>query len=160
MANSKAWQARQCWEELDDPGDVRYLSQPAWLDRARQQTSTPPKIATELTPPQKPLATVPVEKMISLTHHAQERLAQRNLSRTEIGWVLLYGQPWHKAGAVIIYLRLKDLPPALQADQRWQQLVGVTVVLPAAREQLILTAYRNHSTGLHAIKSKPDYARP
>jgi len=157
MATSKAWRARQYWEDLDDPADVRYLSQPAWLARARQQTSSPPKTATDVTPPQKYLAAVPVEKMISLTHHAKQRLAQRNLSDTEIGWVLLYGQTWHKAGAVIIYLRLKDLPPALQADQRWQQLVGVTVVLPAQQERVVLTAYRNHSTGLHAIKRKPDY---
>ena len=83
-------------------------------------------------------------------------MAQRNLSDEEVAVVLLYGQIWHKAGAVISYLRQKDLPQAAQSDQRWQQLIGA-IVVTTTDERIVLTAYRNRRSGLRKIKRKPDY---
>jgi len=81
-------------------------------------------------------------------------MAQRNLSEEEISYVLLHGQAWHKAGAVITHLRRKDIP---QADRGRQELIGATVVIEPDNRQTVLTVYRNRRAGLGKIKRKPDY---
>lgn len=96
---------------------------------------------------------------LDVTHHAEHRQAQRNLSDRDIAYVLLYGQRFHKAGAVIVHLRAKDLPYADRADQRCQKLVGTTVVLTRTGRRRVLTAYRNRRSGLRHIKRKQDYDR-
>jgi hypothetical protein len=94
----------------------------------------------------------------ALTPHAFQRAAQRNLSLADIRFVLDYGTPLHRAGAVHVHLRRKDLPGEDRRDQRLQQLVGTTLVLN--RDQTcILTLYRNRQDGLRHIKRKPRAGR-
>lgn len=158
MAKSKALQSQQWWEEIGNSTKVRCTVQPLWLDRARWQILPKPKETNnKQSEPIFIYDNNAATSAIRLTAHAELRLAQRNLSIDEIGYVLLYGQTWHKAGAVIKYLRRKDIPGTDQADQRRQRLIGATVVLTADGERVVLTAYRNRRCGLKKIKTKPEY---
>ena len=96
---------------------------------------------------------------LGTTRHAEYRKAQRNLSDRDIDYVLLYGQRFNKAGAVLVHLRAKDLPYLDRADQRCQKLVGTTVVLTKQGRRRVLTAYRNRRSGLRHIKRKIGYDR-
>lgn len=157
MATSKAWQAQQWWE-ADDLGSIRWVAQPAWLGRARRDLTRKPAKDDEQPLISNHLVAEAIAELIHPTPHAECRMAQRNLSTQEIGYTLLYGQLWHKAGAVLIHLRWKDIPAPQRAGQRRQQLHGATVVLDTEREDTILTAYRNRDSGLRHIKRKPDYS--
>ncbi|MEM7032994.1 MAG: hypothetical protein AAF629_25815 [Chloroflexota bacterium] len=94
-----------------------------------------------------------------ITLHAALRFAQRNLSDRDIGYILLYGQYFHKSGVIIVYLRQKDVPHFDQANQRYQKLIGTTVVMTRSGHRRIITAYRNRQTGLRHIKRQRDYGR-
>lgn len=102
-----------------------------------------------------PAAASPLPEM---TNHATRRAAQRNLSLADICFVLHYGQVFHRAGAIHICLRRKDLPVETQHDQRLHQLVGTVLVLNR-RQTHILTLYRNRQRGLRHIKRKPRAGR-
>ena len=158
MAMSKALRARQYWAEIDISNGTRYVSHPNWLSRKRKlENSEPNKTDDDIqTTGRQHSPDTPQGQLISLTLHARHRMAQRNLSTEEIESVLLYAQTWHKAGAVIWYLRRKDLPTIARSNQRWQQLVGTTIVMNE-NERTILTAYRNRDSGLHHIKCKPNF---
>jgi hypothetical protein len=157
MAMSKALQTRHWWEEIDASIGSRCLGQPTWLSRSREQaTSKTGKVDADQPTLSHSSPDKSKDVAIYPTLHAERRMAQRNLSDEEVAYVLLYGQTWHKAGAVISYLRRKDLPHVAQTDQRWQQLIGAAVVM-TADERIVLTAYRNRQSGLRNIKCKPDY---
>jgi hypothetical protein len=158
MALSKARQAKQWWEEIGGRGEANHISrEPSWL---KQRLAKLPRKNYRVDEKGAELAQdelISVAVKLYLTGHAKCRLAQRNLSPEEIGFVLLYGQSWHKAGAIITHLRRKDIPSSGQVDPRWRQLIGVTVITPTRSERIILTAYRNRRSGLRNIKHKPDY---
>lgn len=155
MARLKALQTRQWWEEFEAPAGVRYMGQPAWLSAGQTQRSlNPDKIGAGQPTTNTVSLAQPDDTTIRITLHAERRMAQRNLTNKEVGIVVLYGQTWHKTGAIIRYLRRKDMPHAVRADERWQRLVGATVVM-ARDERTVITAYRN--SGLKYIRCKPDY---
>jgi hypothetical protein len=86
------------------------------------------------------------------SHHAEKRMAQRNISFEDIVFVLEHGRKLHKAGAVFFFLRRCDIP-----GQRWQRcgrLEGTTVVL-SRETATIITVYRNRQ-GLRRVKRKTD----
>lgn len=89
-----------------------------------------------------------------LTDHAEQRMAQRNLSWDDIHIVLMCGQRFHKAGAIFIYLRSRDIPDELQADNRFARLEGTTVVVSRDEMGQILTVYRNRQGGAGHIRRK------
>ncbi|MBE7474596.1 MAG: hypothetical protein DPW09_39685 [Anaerolineae bacterium] len=158
MARSKAERAKEWWAEMETLAGVYYKMKPDWGEPAPQAIfRSRPMSQHEAVSLQRNL--IEVDVALSPTRHAQQRMAQRNLSAPEIEYVLLYGQSWHKAGAVIVHLRRKDLPSSDQFDQRRQQLVGTTIVMATTGARVVLTAYRNRHSGLHRIKRKVDYDR-
>ncbi|MCZ7670688.1 MAG: DUF4258 domain-containing protein [Chloroflexi bacterium] len=55
---------------------------------------------------------------IHQTLHVQQRMAQRNISMDDLDFVLLYGEVFHRAGAVHVHLRRCDI------SERWYQQFG------------------------------------
>lgn len=94
--------------------------------------------------------------MIDFSHHARVRAAQRNLSVKEIGYVITYGQKFNKAGALIYYLRKRDIPAWDRSDPQWMRLAGTAVILTKDGRRVI-TVWRNNRRGLKKIKNKPDF---
>lgn len=90
------------------------------------------------------------------TNHAEQRMAQRNVSLRDVQYVLEHGQKLHRAGAVFFYLGKCDIPKTQR--QRADRLEGTVVVL--SRDMpLILTVYRNRQDGLGRIKKKSARSR-
>lgn len=92
------------------------------------------------------------------TDHAEQRMAQRNLSFDDVMFVLKYGKCYHRAGAMFFYLRGKDIPQRRQRDKRISKLEGATVIL-SRDAPAILTVYRNRDNGLRHIKRKAKYSQ-
>ncbi len=96
------------------------------------------------------------ENMIRMTNHALHRAAQRNLSRTDIAYILQHGSRHHRGGACFYHLGAKDIPAADQRTDEITRLEGAVVVLDARREW-VLTVYRNREDGLKEIRKKRPY---
>ncbi len=160
MAMSKALQAKE-WREVTKLSlNIRYQISWDLPSRARNRTRVSGREASRHQPElSQPALYRDTSRTINTTAHAEYRKAQRNLSDQDINYVLLYGQIFHKAGAVITHLREKDIPKADQADQRRQKLTGVTVVMTTEGERKVLTIYRNRRFGLQHIKRKPNYTK-
>lgn len=94
---------------------------------------------------------------MQLSHHARQRAAQRNLSPAELRYVIRHGQRFHRAGALIFFLRDRDVPEADRGDDERRRLVGTAVVLSSDGRQ-VLTAWRNRRNGLQRIKRKVEYS--
>lgn len=86
----------------------------------------------------------------NLTYHATTRLAQRNLTTTDVAYVLRYGQRLHRDGVVFYFLGKRDLPAAASFGAR--RLEGTTVVVDP-QTLTIITVYRNRKA-LRRIKRK------
>lgn len=93
---------------------------------------------------------------MQLSHHARQRAAQRNLSPAELRYVIRHGQRFHRAGALIFFLRDRDVPQADRDDDERRRLAGTAVVLSPDGQQVI-TAWRNRQKGLRQIKRKGEY---
>jgi len=91
--------------------------------------------------------------MIDFSHHARVRAAQRNLSGKEIDYVRAYGQKFHKAGALIYFLRKRDIPDWDRSDPDWMRLAGTAVIM-AKDGRTVITVWRNNRSGLKQIKYK------
>lgn len=94
--------------------------------------------------------------MIEFNQHSALRAAQRNLSKDEIQFVVENGVAFHRAGAVIYYLRQCDLPEDCHPNDVKARLVGTAVVLGKDQRTLI-TVWRNRESGLKHIRCKPKY---
>jgi hypothetical protein len=88
------------------------------------------------------------------TSHAQWRLPQRNLAPWQVEYVLMHGTVFHCAGAVIVFLRRKDVRAFDCAPLKAESLIGTTVVLDPGQVH-VLTAYRNRHDGMRRLKHKP-----
>lgn len=158
MATLKALQAKRWWEEIKRICKTRRIMQPALPSRARWMSFQRNRSVKTVQPVSTSSSLYGrTERSIQTTGHADQRMAQRNLSIDDVDYVLLYGETWHKAGAVIIHLRLKDIPPGDLVHERYRKLVGTTVVMARDGERTVLTVYRNSNSGLRHIKRKPDY---
>lgn len=93
----------------------------------------------------------------ALTHHAEWRMAQRNLSLEDILIVLDYGERLYRAGAVFFFLRKCDIPKELR--RKFGRLEGTTVVM-SRETPLVLTVYRNRQKGLRHVKRKSARSHP
>lgn len=85
------------------------------------------------------------------TEHARRRMAQRNVSKQQISFILSHGEETHCAGARFVHLRRKDIPKPLRKVSKFARLEGVTVVL-SNESQTIMTVWRNHRQGLRRIR--------
>lgn len=94
--------------------------------------------------------------MLEHTDHSKRRSAQRGLTDAEIEYVLEHGSRFHRAGALIYYLRERDLPPDDRCLDWAARLVGTALVLDRDGCTL-LTTWRNRRKGLKAIRKKPVY---
>lgn len=92
---------------------------------------------------------------MDLSEHTQLRMAQRNLSLDDIQYVMEYAQKMHKAGALIFYLRKKDIPAWDQSNARIARLAGTAVVV-TRDGRIVMTTWRNLRTGMRHVKKKPD----
>jgi hypothetical protein len=81
--------------------------------------------------------------LVTLTSHAQLRAAQWNLSLEDIEFVVNYGKQQYNTGALFCFLGHNSIPRAFQNHQRYQQLVGTTVLLCSKCGQKVITLYRN-----------------
>lgn len=91
------------------------------------------------------------------TNHAQRRMAQRNVSKQQVSFILEHGEETHCAGARFVHLRRKDIPKPLVKVDAFARLEGVTVVL-SSEGQTILTLWRNRRQGSRHIRRKPRYS--
>lgn len=96
--------------------------------------------------------------MIHFTRHALLRSAQWNLSREEIDYIFVHGIRMRKAGALIFFLRKRDIPEWDRLDDRWMRLAGTAVILTKDGRRVI-TVWRNQKYGLKRIKCKPKSMR-
>lgn len=81
--------------------------------------------------------------MVTLTNHAQLRAAQWNLSLADIEIVVRYGRRQYNTGVLFCFLGQNCIPHDYQSHQRYQQLVGTTVLLCSKCGLKVITLYRN-----------------
>ena len=85
--------------------------------------------------------------------HAQWRMAQRNLSWTDIEFVLDHSKKIYRHGVIFFYLRRCDIPLSLR--KKYGRLEGTTVLFNGQTHEVI-TVYRgDRQKGLRRVKSKP-----
>jgi hypothetical protein len=94
--------------------------------------------------------------MIDFTQHAQLRAAQWNLQSDEVDYVIRHGEHYHQAGALIYYLRHRDIPWQDRQVDRWMRLEGTAIIL-SKDGQRVITVWRNQRDGLNRIKRKPKF---
>lgn len=88
------------------------------------------------------------------SNHARTRNAQRNLRESDLAYVVANGQEYHKAGAIIYYLRSCDVAEKDLKSNQYARLIG-TAVITSKDDGTEITAWRNRKTGLKIIKQKP-----
>ncbi len=96
--------------------------------------------------------------MFQFNSHSAQRAAQRNLKIIEIEYVITNGQCFNKAGAVIYFLRKRDIPETDQAENSLARLAGTAVIL-SKDEKTLLTVWRNRRNGLKRIRCKAESGR-
>lgn len=93
---------------------------------------------------------------LEITRHAQQRMAQRNVSLPDIFYVLQHGTRFYCAGTVQVHLRKIDVPYRDRKCQELSRLEGATVVLSRCNAS-VLTVWRNRQSGVHHIRKKTAY---
>jgi hypothetical protein len=91
----------------------------------------------------------------SVSSHADERLAQRNLKEEDIRYVFVHGRRHHSGHAVFVHLGKRDIPAEDLKIDRIRRLEGTVLVLDPFTGEHLTTAYRNRRTGSRDIKRKP-----
>ena len=91
--------------------------------------------------------------MLRHTNHSKLRSVHRCLSDEDIEYVYEYGTRIHSGGALVYYLRDRDIP--LQ-DQRfdWAVRLAGTALVVSRDSRTLLTVWRNRQNGLKIIKRK------
>lgn len=90
----------------------------------------------------------------SVSLHASRRLAQRNLTASDVHYVYRHGRMHHTGKATMIHLGLRDIPLADRRDDRYRRLEGTVLVLDPATGCHLTTAYRNRQRGSRDIRRK------
>lgn len=93
------------------------------------------------------------KNLVPLTIHARMRMAQRNISRKELEFVVRFGTRQYGAGAIHYHLRKKDIPEDLRKFSDVSRLEGTTVVVSADSGEVI-TVHRNRANGMKQIGKK------
>ena len=101
-----------------------------------------------------------IRPSFALSKHAILRMAQRNISLSDLDYVLEHGERIYRTGVTIYILRRRDI---LQGDRKMSRITRLegTVVLtgfmPDGRLEII-TVYRNKSV-FKTIRGKAKYDR-
>jgi 1,6-anhydro-N-acetylmuramate kinase len=90
-----------------------------------------------------------------ISAHADQRLAQRNLSPEDVRYVFCHGRVYHTGNAFFVHLGLRDIPADHRRQDRLRRLEGTILVLDPRTGQHLTTAYRNRRHGSRDIKRKP-----
>ncbi len=90
--------------------------------------------------------------------HALRRSSQRNISRTDLEFVLRFGRMIHNGGAIFVFLCGKDIPDEYQANDDFSRLEGSVLVL-SREDGGLITTYRNRH-GLRDIRKKLKWHLP
>lgn len=93
-------------------------------------------------------------RLSSLSSHAVQRLAQRNLSATDVHYVYSHGRLHHAGKATFVHLGLRDIPVADLRNDRVRRLEGTVLVLDSSTGGHLTTAYRNRQRGSRDIRRK------
>ncbi len=93
-----------------------------------------------------------------VSHHADRRLAQRNLSFEDVRYVFAHGRMHHAGKALFVHLGLRDIPADHRRDDHLRRLEGTVLVLDPDTGQHLTTAYRNRRKGSRDIKRKSKHA--
>ncbi|HZC05504.1 MAG TPA: DUF4258 domain-containing protein [Ktedonobacterales bacterium] len=88
------------------------------------------------------------------SHHARRRAAQRNLTMTDVEYIMLWGHVIYRTGAVFYCLRGRDIPAQHRHLPRISRLAGSVVL--TSRDEEIITLYRN-AGALRDIQRKLKY---
>ena len=96
----------------------------------------------------------------SVSVHASQRLAQRNLSSRDIEYVLSHGRRIRNGKALFICLGRRDIPAADLRHSRLTRLEGTVLVLDPISGSHLTTAYRNRRSGIRDIKRKQKHCLP
>lgn len=91
----------------------------------------------------------------SISNHAQQRLAQRNISMRDIEFALKYGKKLYRSGVFFVFLGRHDIPFECQNDDRFSKLEGITLLI-SKDSGCLITAYKNKHA-LKQIKRKQKY---
>ncbi len=92
------------------------------------------------------------------TDHSKWQAARRGLSHDELEYILFFASKYHRAGALIFYLKQADLPASDQRRDFACRLVGTAVVM-GRDQRTIITVWRNRRKGLKHIRCKQDRTR-
>jgi polynucleotide 5'-kinase involved in rRNA processing len=95
---------------------------------------------------------------LALTKHAHLRMAQRNISPSDIEYVLEYGERIHATGAVVYILRKRDIPEDDRNKSEITRLEGTVILIGPKKDgkSEIITTYRNKSV-FKAFRCKAKY---
>jgi hypothetical protein len=93
-------------------------------------------------------------RLTSLSSHAVQRLAQRNLSSSDVHYVYRHGRMHHTGKATFVHLGLRDIPQADRRNDRVRRLEGTVLVLDSSTGCHLTTAYRNRERGSRGIRRK------
>lgn len=91
---------------------------------------------------------------MKMSHHAQKRKDRRWITDKAIAIALKHGIRIHRAGALFIFLRKKDLPKSISSSYA-SKLEGITILIDSKSKEII-TVYKNKE-GLRDIKRKLKY---
>ncbi len=94
--------------------------------------------------------------MIKFTAHAHQRMAQRNMSASDVRFILDFGSILRRAGAVHVHLRQKDIPANMRHRDQLTRLIGATLVLDRTAS-IVVTVWRNRKHGLRHVRHKTRY---
>ena len=93
-------------------------------------------------------------RLAALSSHAVQRLAQRNLSTSDVLYVYSHGRVHHTGKATFVHLGLRDIPTADRRNDRVRRLEGTVLVLDSSCGCHLTTAYRNRQRGSRDIRRK------
>ncbi|MBA2598234.1 MAG: DUF4258 domain-containing protein [Chloroflexota bacterium] len=90
----------------------------------------------------------------TMSAHASQRLAQRNLTTEDVQYVYTHGRLHHTGKATFVHLGLRDIPQEDRRDDRFRRLEGTVLVLDPINGCHLTTAYRNRQRGSRDIRRK------
>ncbi len=91
--------------------------------------------------------------MFTLSEHAENRAAQRNLPLDAIDYIIDHAKMIRQSGSLYFYLRNRDIPAQDQRFEHIARLAGTTLVVSPDRETII-TLWRNRAGGLKHIRRR------
>lgn len=100
------------------------------------------------------------QRIETISRHAGQRLAQRNLSQEDVRYVFAYGRVLHTGKACFVHLGRRDIPLEHRREDRLRRLEGTVLVLDPVSGQHLTTAYRNRRRGSRDIKRKSKRSLP